>query len=379
MKILHVTPYIHSSYGGPSVAVRSMAEAMVLKGAEVHVAVTNAAGQHHLLLSDCTIRNEEGVYFHYFRRRFPLGWFRAPSLAVWLNQQAINFDLLHLHVPFTWTFRYAALTALAIRRPYVVTPHGVLDPWSLRQKAWKKRPYLRLLERKTLRGAAALHVTAQNEASSVENLQLGPKIHCLPLSVPFPSEQLFRPQIDGVLRILCIARLHQVKALPVLFKALAHIRKQGKAVVLDLAGDGDSDYVAILRREVYSLGLQENVVWHGQVDEAKKRELYAKATCFALLSHHENFGLAAAEAMGSGLPVVVSDQVGLAPDVVKFHAGIVVPVGDDAAAAQALLKFMDHSTRVNAGDRARQLVQQCYGSKAFADGLEEMYRDAMFK
>ncbi len=379
MKILHVTPYIHSSYGGPSVAVRSMAEAMVLKGAEVHVAVTNAAGQNHLLLSDGTIRNEEGVYFHYFRRRFPRSWFRAPSLAVWLNQEAINFDLLHLHVPFTWTFRAAALNALALRLPYVVTPHGVLDPWSLRQKAWKKRPYLRLLERKTLRGAAALHVTAQNEASSVADLQLGSKIHCLPLAVPFPSEQLFRPQIDGVMRILCIARLHPVKALPVLFKALAHIRKQGKPVVLDLAGDGDSDYVAILRREVDSLSLQEIVVWHGQVDEAKKRELYANAACFALLSHHENFGLAAAEAMGAGLPVVVSDQVGLAPDVIKFHAGSVVPVGDVAAAAEALVKFMDHSTKVYAGDRARQLVQQCYGSKVFADGLEEMYQDAMFK
>jgi glycosyltransferase involved in cell wall biosynthesis len=173
--------------------------------------------------------------------------------------------------------------------------------------------------------------------------------------------------------------LHPVKALTVLFNAMAKIREQGKLVVLDLAGDGDSAYVTKLRRQVDILGLQENVVWHGQVDDAKKRELYANAECFALLSHHENFGLAAAEAMGAGLPVVVSDQVGLAPDVVKFHAGIVVPVGDVAATAQALVKFMDHSTRVYAGDRARQLVQQYYSSKAFADGLEEMYRDAMFK
>ena len=377
MKLLHVTPYIHTAYGGPSVAVRSMAEAMLRQGAEVHVAVTNAAGQHDLPWPDGTVRNEGGVVFHYFRRIFPRGWFRAPGLAAWLQAQASSFDVLHLHVPFTAPFRAAALAARASGRPYVATPHGVLDPWSLKQKAWKKRPYLRWLERDTLGSAAALHVTAPLEAACVADLQLGPTIHCLPLGVPCPLKPLVRHQHSDVARVLSIARLHPVKALPVLFAALARLRAEGHDVFLDLAGQGEAAYVAKLRQQAQSLGLEECIAWHGHVDAVQKERLYAVADCFALLSYHENFGLAAAEAMGAGVPVVVSDQVGLAPDVLAFQAGIVVPTGDDAAAAQALRRLLEPAAGVDAGVRAHQLVQQRYGETAFAEGLAAMYQAAL--
>ncbi len=377
MKLLHVTPYIHSAYGGPSVAVRSMAEAMLRQGAEVHVAVTNAAGQHDMPWPEGTVRDEGGVVFHYFRRQFPCGWFRAPGLAAWLQAQASNFDVLHLHVPFTAPFRAAALAAKASGKPYVVTPHGVLDPWSLRQKAWKKRPYLRWLERNILGGAAALHVTAPLEAACVADLQLGPTIHCLPLAVSCPEEPLVRRQASDVARVLCIARLHPVKALPVLFAALARLRAEGRDVFLDLAGQGEASYVAKLRQQAQFLGLEECIAWHGHVDAVQKQRLYAAADCFALLSHHENFGLAAAEAMGAGMPVVVSDQVGLAPDVLAFNAGSVVSAGDDVAAAQALRRLLDPTESADAGARARQLVRQCYGEASFAEGLIEMYQAAL--
>ena len=168
-----------------------------------------------------------------------------------------------------------------------------------------------------------------------------------------------------------------MKALPVLFKALARLRQQGLPVVLDLAGDGEASYVRKLRQHIDKLGLGSSVIWHGQVNEAKKRELYATASCFALLSHHENFGLAAAEAMAAGIPVVVSDQVGLAPDVLRFEAGIVVPSGNDEAAAIGLQMILEPTVGLAAGGRARQLVEQCYGEIAFSDALCAMYKSAL--
>lgn len=379
MKLLHVTPYIHSAYGGPGVAVRSMAESILQEGVEVHVAVTNAGGQHDMPWSDGTVRDEEGVVFHYFQRHFPRGWFRAPGLVAWLQAQVSSFDVLHLHVPFTAPFRVAALAAKASEKPYVVTPHGVLDPWSLGQKAWKKRPYLRWLERKTLGGAAALHVTAPLEAACVADLQLGPTIHCLPLAVQCPEEPLVLRKASDSARVLCIARLHPVKALPVLFAALARLRAEGRDVFLDLAGQGEVNYVAKLRLQAQSMGLEEFIVWHGHVNAEQKDRLYAAADCFALLSYHENFGLAAAEAMGAGVPVVVSDQVGLAPDVIAFKAGSVVSAGDDEAAAKALRGLLMPKENANAGARARLLVQQRYSKDAFAKGLIGMYQEALSK
>lgn len=374
MRVLHVAPYATPAYGGPGVAIRSMAQALSCRGAEVTVVTTNAAGYQDLSMEDGEICVEDGVQFRYFNRQFPRGWFRAPGMVRWLQDHAGDYDLLHLHVPFTAPFRAGALAARAAGRPYVATLHGVLDPWSLRQKVWKKKPYLRILERGVLAGAATLHVTAALEQGFVNAMRLGPEVCCLPLAVPLPPAPVRALGPTGRARVLCIARLHPVKALPVLFVALALLRAEGRDVFLDLAGEGEAGYVTKLRQQAQSLGLEECIVWHGHVDTVQKERMYAAADCFVLLSHHENFGLAAAEAMGAGVPVVVSDQVGLAPDVLAFQAGIVVPTGDDAAAAQAIRKLLEPAVGLAAGARARQLVQQNYGAAAFAEGLVAMYK-----
>lgn len=377
MKVLHVTPYATPAYGGPGVAVRSMAQALSRHGAEVDVVTTNASDPADLLLKDGEVCVEDGVKFRYFHRKFPRGWFRAPGMDRWLHDHIGDYDLLHLHVPFTASFRAGARAAKTAGRPYVATPHGVLDPWSLKQKAWKKIPYLRVLERNILAGAATLHVTAALEQGFVNAMRFGPAVRCLPLAVPLSPTPLRTPKLAGRPRVLCIARLHPVKALPVLFVALARLRAEGQAVFLDLAGKGEVDYVAKLRQLSQSLGLEECITWHGHVDAVQKERLYANADCFALLSYHENFGIAAAEAMGAGVPVVVSDQVGLAPDVLAFKAGSVVPAGDDVAAAEALRRLFEPTAGNDAGQRARQLVQQCYGETAFAEGLVAMYQSAL--
>ncbi len=377
MRILHVAPYATPAYGGPGVAIRAMAQALSCRGAEVSVVTTNAAGSQDLSLEDGATCVEAGIKMRYFHRRFPRGWFRAPRMHRWLEEHVGDYDLLHLHVPFTAPFRAGARAARAAGLPYIATLHGVLDPWSLRQKAWKKKFYLRMLERDVLSKAAVLHVTAALEQGFVTAMRFGPRVCCVPLAVPLPPAPVRTARHAGRARLLCVARLHPVKALSVLFAAMARLRAEGCDVFLDLAGEGEARYVERLRAEARLLGLQECIAWHGHVDAVQKEQLYAVADCFALLSYHENFGLAAAEAMSAGVPVVVSDQVGLAADVLAFNAGEVVPAGDDAAAARAILSLLEPATRSNAGLRARQLVQQCYSPEAFADGLVAMYEAAL--
>lgn len=377
MRILHVAPYATPAYGGPGVAIRSMARVLSCRGVEVEVVTTNAGGIQDLSIEDGVSCVEDGVKFRYFKRQFPRGWFFAPGMARWLQDHVGDYDLLHMHVPFTAPFRAGAMAARTVGRPYVITLHGLLDPWSLSQKAWKKNLYLRILERGVLAGAAALHVTAASEQKFVNEMRLGPVVRCLPLVVPLPPTPLKRPRGAGCARVLCVARLHPVKALPVLFEALARLRAEGENVFLDLAGQGEADYIAKLRQHAQSLGIGEFIEWHGHVDAVQKECLYASADCFVLLSYHENFGLAAAEAMAAGVPVVVSDQVGLAPDVRGFQAGSVVPAGDDVAAAKAIRRLLTPTESAGAGVRARQLVQRCYGETAFTKGLIEMYQVAL--
>ena len=377
MKLLHVTPYADPVYGGPCVALRAMAEAASNHGIEVEVVTTNAAGDKNLPLDDGVVLRNKGVAYHFFRRQFPRSWFCAPGLDRWLAEHVMEYDVIHLHVPFTAPFGAAARKARSAGVPYVVTPHGLLDPWSLRQKAWKKVPYLQFWERDNLARSSVIHATAPAEESFINALGLGPPVRCLPLAVRVPPVTTDPDFLSGPSRILCISRLHPVKALPVVFDALAQLRAQGRDFVLDLAGGGDAHYVAKLRRRLKDLGLSDSVVWHGHIGEERKSELYATASCFIQLSHHENFGLAIAEALAAGLPVVVSDQVGIAPDVEAFRAGKVVAVGDARGAAEAIEGLTEPNVAGGYRERARKLATERYGQDSFASGLVELYESVI--
>ena len=375
MKILHVIAYIDPTFGGPSVVVRDMAEASRAIGNEVHIATTCAS-------MDSDSNNKEGTFFkdgitvHFFKRTYPFSWFFSPTMNQWLLINVSNFDILHLHVPFTAPLFFGAKSALLSGRPYVVTLHGVLDPWSLSQKSWKKIPYFYLFDRNILNKASFLHVTSPSESDHIVKLKIETNTRLIRPCVPVVN-------IDSIwntnkqIRILCIARLDPVKAHKVLFEAVAHLIQQGFNIILDLAGDGNVNFKNVLKSYVLKLGISNAVFWHGHVDTEKKLSLYENAWCFALLSFHESFGLAAAEAMAAGLPVVISDQVGLAIDVKNYGAGLVVETNDAFAAANAFKKLFNFKEANAYGNRALKLANELYNSQIFSDQLNQLYLDAI--
>jgi glycosyltransferase involved in cell wall biosynthesis len=173
--------------------------------------------------------------------------------------------------------------------------------------------------------------------------------------------------------------LHPVKAIPVLLQAIALIRMEREDIVVDIAGDGDPRFISQLHKKVNELGINDFVLWHGHVDEKKKIKLFTEATCFVLLSYHENFGLAAAEALASGLPVVLSDQVGIAPDVIHYQAGEVIDVDDPVAAARAIIRVIDSKLNNQYRKQAYQLAHDRYGINSFTSGLVSMYQSVLNK
>lgn len=377
MKVLYVTPYIHSNYGGPGVVIREMAKAVISQGGVAHVVTTNAAGSKNSLEKNGEELNEKNMLIKYFDREFPRGWFQSLSMKYWLYNHLDKYDLVHLHVPFTAPFRYGALAARASGRPYIATLHGMLDPWSLSQKSWKKIPYLFLLEKKILSSAKALHATSELEMGYLAKMNLGPQIKCLSPAVPLALMSKILPDFKDGHRIVCVARLHPVKALPVLFKALVKIRSEGINLTLDLAGNGDANYVEQLRREADFLGLNGAIVWHGHVDDKKKADLFSKASCAILISYHENFGLAAAEALAAGVPVVVSDQVGIASDVDAYKAGKVVAVDDWLCTAKAIKEILMYEDVSMYKRSAHKLSKELFGFTAFSNRLVKIYENML--
>ena len=334
MKILHVIPSAAPVDGGPNLAVRAMARGLIDRGVHVTIATTNAAGDGTLDVPLDAPVIDGGVVYRFFARTVPGSWKFSWPLTRWLWANAGRYDVVHVHALFSYATIPACRAASHAPVPYVLRPLGTLSEWSLRHRGWKKRPYYSLLERSHLERASAIHVTSDAEAVDLARLGFGDRTRVIPLGVEVPERRNTRaPAIGGPLRLLFLSRLHEKKNIPLLLRALASDGPTRRGVQLTIAGDGDPRYRAELERLTGELRLGDRVRFVGHVDGDAKDALFATCDCFVLPSAHENFGLAVAEALAAGMPVILTPGVALAGAVAVAGAGIVVDATDTALAA----------------------------------------------
>lgn len=377
MRVLHVIPYASSIYGGPTTVVAQIATALTNLGVVIDVATTTAHGGHELdaPIGQPVISN--GARYFYFPRQGPKFWMFSWPLRCWLYQNINAYDLIHVHGLFAYTTLPACAAARHFHKPYVITTHGVLDPWCLAHKWWKKFPYYHLLERRNLSQAAVLHATSSFEAAGLAKLEFGDKTRVLPLGVAMPACP-DRRNHGAPLSLLFLSRLDPIKGLPVLLRAMGLLRiRFGTGVTLKIAGQGTQGYEQELRALADSLNISGNITFTGFLQGDEKLRALAEADIFVLPSYHENFSLAAAEALASGLPVIVSDQVGIAQEIQAAAAGAVVPVDSPAALADAIADFIDAEVRHDAGLNARRLAEEKFSEKMFGQALLDMYKDIL--
>lgn len=367
MRVLHVIPGLELRDGGPSRAIRAMTTVLQQRGIEIVIATTHhrAEGPAH----DAGLT----VPVLSFPRQTAPGWKLSLPLAQWLDHHAGRFDLLHLHSTFCFTTLAGAWLARRRQRPYIIRPLGTLDAWSRQQQAWKKSPYYALFERRNLAHAAALHATSESEAGHLRRLGLPTPIAIIPLGFDLPAAPPPRT-ISSPLQLLFLSRLHPKKNLPVLFEAVRILQQGGMTLTLTIAGDGEDGYCEELQRLIAALGLQETILFTGWVDGDQKRDLLARSHLFVLPSLQENFGIAVLEALGAGLPAVLSTEVALSAEVVQAGAGMVVPPQEPAELADAIRRLTDPAVHAVASRAAVRLAQEKFSLTAMTDGLLHLYR-----
>ena len=376
MRILHVIPTVAPCYGGPSEAVRHMTSALARRGIEVHIATTTGSGEVELDVPVGIPVQEGDVIYHYFRRQAPKAWDFSWPLRQWLFAHIADYDLAHIHAVFSFPTLAACWAGRRSHVPYVLRPLGTLDSWPLGRGWWKKWPYLYALERANLRQASAIHATSEMERRELARLRFVPRARVIPLGVPRPLTLEPRDRrTDGGFALLFIGRLHPIKGLPLLLEALGGLDSILESIRLVIAGSGDSAFTEELRRLCARLGLESQVEFCGFVSGDRKRRLLEEANAFILPSYHENFGLSAAEAMGFGLPVIVSDQVGLAHDIEKEAAGIVTRC-DVVSIRNAIVRLARNPTECQEmGRRGRAFVQEQLTWERVATRLIDLYED----
>ena len=378
MRVLHVIPSAAPIDGGPNLAVRALARGLVRRGIDVTVATTNAAGADALDVPLDTPVIEEGAAYRYFARTVPGTWKFSWPMTRWLWEHARSYDVVHVHALFSYATIPGCRAAAHAPVPYVLRPLGTLSEWSLGHRRWKKRPYYALLERSHLEMASAIHVTSDAEAEDVARLGYGSRARVIPLGVDVDDRPISRSHAgrsERPLRLLFLSRLHEKKNVPLLLQALAASAQSAAGVELVIAGDGDAALRSRLDTLVAELDLGDRVRFVGHVDGEEKRRAFAEADCFVLPSAHENFGLAVAEALAAGLPVIVTPGVALAPNVAAAGAGLVVEPTVESL-AHAIAWAADHpSALVEMGERAWWLARRDLSWEASCEKLEGLYRE----
>jgi len=241
-------------------------------------------------------------------------------------------DVVHIHAlwdPFLHRF---ATWARKNQVPLVISPHGMLTPWALKQKRLKKGLALALYQYRDLQSAALLHATAPSEVEDIRRLRLKSPVVIAPLGVDLPSEPpLIRNNSPKI--ALFVSRIHPQKGLLNLVDAWASLKNSVNSKPLAVTGktenrsatvdnspltvngipwrcliagpDQDGHAVAVMER-ARAAGVGHDFEMVGPIFGKQKDDLYAKADLLVLPTYSENFGVVVIEALAQGCPVITT-------------------------------------------------------------------------
>jgi glycosyltransferase involved in cell wall biosynthesis len=336
-------------------------------------AVTNAALE--------SIPYFEKVQKHHLEPPDRLERLTARRARLPLADLASAVEVLHLHGVWDPILKAAADAARWASRPYAIEPHGMLDPWSLRQSATKKQIALLLGYRKMLAGACFLHALNSDEKSLIELLALPCPIEVIPNGVfleeiePLPAPGTFYAAhafLGSKPYVLFLSRLHYKKGLDYLAEAFSLVTRENADVQLVVAGPDGGESEAFQRR-VRQLGVAQRVHMVGPLYGRDKIAALVDAACFCLPSRQEGFSIAVIEALACGVPPVISQACHF-PEVAEVGAGEVVPLEAEAVAAALRRVLSDPQRRKRMAAAGRELIASRYTWSQVAAQTLEAYR-----
>lgn len=286
-------------------------------------------------------------------------------------------DVVHLHVPWDRRHRIFAAAARRAGRRYLLTPHGMLDRWTLGHRPLRKRCFLALGGRRVLEEAAVIQCNSVSEAEQSRDCASRAQFAVAPLAVDLASCHSIPDLPDAAAeappRLLALGRLDPIKGLEVVIAALRLLQSRGVTATLEVAGEGPPEYVADLRAAAgESLPL---VRFHGHVSGERKRALLGSVDLLVHPSFHENFGVALVEAMAAGRPVVTTTGVNIAPELVESGGAVAVVPGEPHAFAAAIEAMLaDRAELRRRGAAAREWTRRVLAPEAIGATYEALYR-----
>lgn len=221
-----------------------------------------------------------------------------------------KFDVIQLQSMWDLRYHIVAKTARKHRIPYIITPRGMLEPWCLSQKKWKKKLAMALYQMKDIKRSACVFTTAEMEALHVRDLGVDVPMVVLPNGIETDSYPCRISKDKVKKQILFLSRIHIKKGIELLIDAFDRIIKKNADMddwTVAIVGNGEEEYIRELKRKVEGLNLRDKVKILAPVFGDAKVKLYQESSIFCLPSYSENFGMVIAEAMSCGVPCITTN------------------------------------------------------------------------
>jgi glycosyltransferase involved in cell wall biosynthesis len=337
---------MHPRDGGPPKVVSGLARALSCRNVDVTIMACSVPAERQAVLDYWQPLRDYGVRLELFPYTGPQSIFYSIELISFVAQNVGNFDVLHNHGVWELSLLGAAQNWRKAGKPYLVSVHGTLDPWSLSQSAWKKKLALSILgTRRYLDDAAGIIFGTEDEREQATPLNLNAPTIIVPNGFDTQDgekdtaklrdslERRFPEILSWRRTILFFSRLHPKKGLDLLVEGFARISADfPDCGILAVAIAQDADYESAIRSRLVELNLQNRVFITTELIGSEARAAMALADIFALPSHQEGFSMALLEAMGAGLPLLVTDACHM-NEIEPAGAGIVVAANVDAISA----------------------------------------------
>lgn len=353
LKVFLAGASLAAAYGGPAYSVSRLAEALADKGLSVGLWAADGT------VAEAPIEETRGVV-------------RLTGSARDAIDTLGGADVIH--DSGLWLRHNHALAREARERgiPRVVSVRGMLEPWAFRHKWLKKRIAWTIYQKRDLLGAALLHATTVVEEGNLSRLVPDVPVAVIPNGVDVPPLEDIRPRAGSAVRnALFLGRLYPVKGLPMLVEAWSQVHP--RSWKLTIAGPDEAGHRKQLEQQISASGLSGVISFAGQVSGREKTSLLAAADLFILPTHSESFGMAIAEALAHGVPVLTTLAAPW-PEIEQVGCGWrSEPTPERLADALRVATSATTRDLEEMGMRGRALVSSRYRWDAVATAMLEAY------
>ena len=382
MKVVHVISSVGKTAGGTAEIVPKICSVQQKAGLQVALACRDIGS-----LSDTAVQaQKDGVVLHLFNgmcsklNKISFSW----QMMRELGEDVRESDVVHIHGGWLCAVCCGDHCARKYGKPYVVMPHGSLEPERLKISKWKKRLVGWLFDRRVYRHAAAVWVTAESEGEGVRRYGVACPIQVVPLGLDMACYVQSTPSPSLLARIglapdrkiiLYFSRITKIKGLDLLAKAWGKIAKSFPDWQLAIVGPDDyHGYRAVAEQFFGELCPVDSYRFTGPVYGSDKYSLLKSASVFVLPTRNENFSIAVQEALASGVPVVCTKG---APwqDLETAQCGCWTEISVDGI-AEGLRRLMDSDAckRTEMGRNGNSLIRTKFSWAVIADAMVKNYQ-----